>query len=219
MRITPHPDIHDLLDFLDLFPAACTGALIREKIAHPLPFPPAVFVSRFRRLFPASVFGVCFRRLFLWLLRRRTMTFKFEARPYGPDSTPQEIQAIKDRISVHSPGVLCWKEVPVQSIFQFDLFEQRLNELSKDLPYYDLIIDLTEAHPPSADCRERLKPLFTGQTKMRRVAVFTEKNFMLNIAAKFVLGGSVGLKSFSVYKTREAALEDLRRNAQSAAKS
>ena len=40
-------------------------------------------------------------------------------------------------------------------------------------------------------------------------AVYTGKNFMLNVAAKFVLGG-IGLRSFSVHKTREQALEALR---------
>lgn len=141
------------------------------------------------------------------------MRYKFEARPYGPGSTPEQVQAIRDCIYLHAPNIIYWRELPVQSVFQFDLFEQRLNELSQDITHYDLLIDLTEAMPPNGECRERLKPLFSGQGKMRRVAVFTGKNFMLNIAAKFVLGSSVGLKNFSVSKTLDAAIEDCRRAA------
>jgi len=141
------------------------------------------------------------------------MRYKFEARAYGPDSTPEQVQAIRDCIYLHAPNIIYWRELPVQSVFQFDLFEQRLNELSQDITHYDLVIDLTEATPPNGECRERLKPLFAGQAKMRRVAVFTGKNFMLNIAAKFVLGSSVGLKNFSVSKTLDTAIEDCRRAA------
>jgi hypothetical protein len=34
---------------------------------------------------------------------------------------------------------------------------------------------------------------------------------MLNVAAKFVLGGSIGLENFSVHQTLEQALQGLQR--------
>jgi hypothetical protein len=137
------------------------------------------------------------------------MTFKFDRRPYGPESTPQEVQAIKECIFLCDPEIIYWRELPVQSAFQLDLFEQRLNELSKHGSGYDLVIDLVEAGPPEPEIRERLKQLFAGQKKLRRVAVFTGKNFMLNVAAKFVLGGSIGLENFSVHQTFEQALREV----------
>jgi hypothetical protein len=132
-------------------------------------------------------------------------TMKLAERPYGPESTPEEIKAIEACIYVLADGVLMYKEVPIPSIFQLDIFERRMTELG-DRSGYRLIIDLTEAQPPSAAIRERLKRLFGGQP-LRRVAVFTGKNFMLNIAAKFVLGGIIGLKNVSIHKTREEAVD------------
>jgi len=85
--------------------------------------------------------------------------------------------------------------------------------VGEGLPTYDLLIDLTEAQPPNAEIRSRLKRLFGAQSNLRTAAVFTGKNFMLNVAAKFVLGGSVGLKNFSVHTTLEQALEELRHGA------
>ncbi len=137
------------------------------------------------------------------------MKYTFGKRPYGAESTPEEIQAMRDRICVHGPGILYWRELPVQSLFHLDILEQRLNELSHDLSAYDLIVDLVEASPPGPQIRERLKQIFAAQHKLRRTAVVTGKNFMLNVAAKFVLGGSVGLKNFSIHTTLEQALEEL----------
>jgi hypothetical protein len=137
------------------------------------------------------------------------MSVTIEARAYGPESTPEEVAAIKDRIYFFSEKVIMFREVPVQSVFQLDLFEAKLDELAAPLDAYDLLIDLTEAEPPSAAIRARLKALFARQRKMRRTAVFTGKNFMLNVAAKFVLAGA-GLRSFSVHTTREQALATLR---------
>ena len=70
------------------------------------------------------------------------------------------------------------------------------------------LIDITEAEPPSAETRAQLKKLFGGQAKLRRAAVFTGKNCMLNVAARFVLSG-LGLKSVTTHKTKEEALEAL----------
>jgi hypothetical protein len=139
------------------------------------------------------------------------MAVQLEARAYGEDSTPDEIAAIRGRISVYrAPNILMYFEVPVPSPFQIKLFSERLNELSAGLERYDLIIDLTIAKPPNAAVREGLKQLFKGQTKLRRAAVFTGRNFMLNVAARFVLG-SIGLPEFSVDKTLEEALKSLER--------
>lgn len=137
------------------------------------------------------------------------MSYKFEARPYGPESTPEEIQAIRDCISLCEPGIVCWRELPVQSLFHLDIFQQRLNEEAAKVEHYDLVIDLVEAAPPSAEIRQRLKRILTAQPKLRSQAVFTGRNFLLNIAARFVLGNLSG-RILGVFKTREEALAALR---------
>src|SRR5688572_8208741 len=136
------------------------------------------------------------------------MSMKLEARAYGPSSTPAEIEAIKERISLYSSDIVLYRELPVQSIFHLELFEQRLNELGGGMHHYDLLIDLTEAEFPSAAVRARLKKMFLGQKKLRKIAVFTGKNFVINTAAKFVLS-EPGL-SFSVHTHIEQAVASLR---------
>jgi hypothetical protein len=128
-----------------------------------------------------------------------------EERAYGEDSTPAEVAAIRARIYLHRPSVIMYVEMPVQSAFHIGVFDERLRELSSSLPSFDLLIDLTAAKPPGAETREALKRLFAARlTGVRRAAAFTGRNFMLNVAAKFVLG-SFGLRDFSVHGTLAAA--------------
>jgi hypothetical protein len=134
------------------------------------------------------------------------MPLELESRPYGEDSTPQEIEAIRARVYPYKDNLIMYNEVPVPSRFQLQHFEERMNEIAKTVDYYDLLIDLTVAQPPGAEIREQLKKLFGGQKKLRKTAVFTGRNFMLNVAARFVLGRA-GLREFSVHKTLDEALE------------
>jgi hypothetical protein len=133
---------------------------------------------------------------------------QIEARAYGPDSSPEEIEAIRRRISLLRDDVILYREMPVQSPFHLDLFQEELVRLAKTLPAIALLIDLTEAKPPNARTRERLREIFRGLTNLRAAAVFTERNFVLNIAAKFVLSG-LGLRSYTIHTTREEALKAL----------
>jgi hypothetical protein len=130
------------------------------------------------------------------------------AHAYGPDSTPEEIAAIRARIAPLVADVILYREMPVQSPFHLDLFEQELLRLSAAMPELALLIDLTEAQPPSAQTRERLREIFGQLANLRAVAVFTHKNFVINLAAKFVLHG-LGLKAYTIHRTREEALAAL----------
>ena len=137
------------------------------------------------------------------------MAFVFEARPYGPGSTPEEIRAIEDCVFVHAPGILYWRELPVQSEFQLRIFDERLRALCREWTEYRLLIDLEVATPPGAAVRAGLRKVFQGQEeKLRRIAVFTGKNFMLNVTAKFVLTNA-GMRRFTVHRTLAEAEEEL----------
>ena len=74
------------------------------------------------------------------------MTKKIEARPYGPDSTPEEIEAIRARLTWYEPGILLWRELPVQTIFSVRIKMIRLGEMVKEVngPITELV-DLSEA--------------------------------------------------------------------------
>ena len=132
-----------------------------------------------------------------------------EAKAYGPDSTPEEVKALRDLVSLHQEGVILLQEPPVVSEFQADVCYGRIEELLRAHPRSALIIDLRQTGRPSAEVREVLRRWFVRLgDRLRSVAVFTGKNFLLNIAAKFVLAGVP--QPFSVHKTLEEAEEAVR---------
>ena len=135
---------------------------------------------------------------------------KLERRPYGPDSSPEEITAIKNRIQLMEPDLIFYKEVPVMSAFQVSQFEERLHELTQELPAYRVLVDLSESSPPSAELRKLLQQMFAGLPKIRRLSVYTEKNFIITVAARFVVRGFAGNMEKAVYRTREQAMQALR---------
>jgi hypothetical protein len=133
---------------------------------------------------------------------------QIEARAYGPDSTETEVQAIRARIAPLEGDLVLYREMPVQSSFHLDLFEEELVRLASTMPSIALLIDLTEAKPPNAATRERLREIFGKLQNLRHAAVFTGRNFVLNLAAKFVLAG-LGLRAYTIHRTREEALAAL----------
>jgi hypothetical protein len=54
--------------------------------------------------------------------------------------------------------------------------------------------------------------VFKNDAKLRRVAVFTGRNFLVNIACKFVFTAA-GLSDFTIHNTLEQALEALNHGA------
>lgn len=113
-----------------------------------------------------------------------------EAKEYGPDSTPEEIRAIQERLYLAGPGLVMYREVPHPTPFQIRLFADKLKELTSGLGSYAMVLDLTQARPPGRRCREALRELFAAQGNLRRVAVVTGGNFILNGIAKLLLKSS-----------------------------
>lgn len=128
-----------------------------------------------------------------------------ENRPYGPDSTEQERRTIEAQVVPLGDDVVLYRETPVVTRFSLDLIFGRIGELTKGLDRFCIVIDLTVTGPPSAEVRQHLRALF-GALQPNHVAVFTGKNFMLNVAAKFVLGKVLGGVAHSVHKTLDDAL-------------
>ncbi len=113
-----------------------------------------------------------------------------EAKEYGPDSTPEEIRAIQERLYLAGPGLVMYREVPHPTPFQIRLFADKLKGLTAGLGSYAMVLDLTQARPPGRRCREALRELFAAQGNLRRVAVVTGGNFILNGIAKLLLKSS-----------------------------
>jgi hypothetical protein len=127
------------------------------------------------------------------------------------NATPEDIQAIRATLYMFEPNIVYWYEMPRQREFTVNILRQRLTELVSKLNHYVMIIDLTRAHKPSAETRVHLKSMFQD-TNLRYSVVFTEKNFLLNMAARFVLSSVFADDDrFAVIKDKDDALEMARK--------
>lgn len=135
------------------------------------------------------------------------------ARPFGPDSTPEELELIKGRLYELEPSIFIWHEIPVQTAFTVRLSLARLNELGAHLPSFSYIVDLREAGTPTQEVRATLmQQLNEAMPKLSAIAVWTEKNVLLNVAAKFVVAGMGLKKTCSLHKTLPDCLVALRKH-------
>ena len=128
-----------------------------------------------------------------------------EAKEYGPDSSPEEIRAIQERLYLVGPGLVMYREVPHPTPFQIRLFADKLKGLTAGLGSYAMVLDLTQARPPGKRCREALRALFAGEPKLGKVAVFTGGNFIINSVAKLLLRSS-GVRDLAMCKDEAEAL-------------
>lgn len=131
-----------------------------------------------------------------------------EARPYGEESTDEEIELLKSQVEKINGDTILWKEVPVPTVFQINIFNEKLKELTVEKKNYYMIVDLTCSERPKADAINAIRKMLNNFTGLKYLAVFTGKNRILNIAAKFLVA-RLGLLSseFSMHKTKEEALE------------
>ena len=132
---------------------------------------------------------------------------KLERRPYGPESTADEVDAIRARVHQEKGDIFILHEMPVISEFSIDLQFRQLLECTSKLPYFYVLIDLTESKPPNARQRALLKRKYGSiRDQIAHAAFFTEKNHLITAAVKFVSAG-IGFNSHSVHRTRPQALQ------------
>jgi hypothetical protein len=138
------------------------------------------------------------------------VTVDFDARPYGPDSTPEEIAAMRARVSLLADDVVLYRELPVMTVFSVDVFFGRIEELFREhgCPY--LMVDVSAGGRPDAAERKRIQEWIQRLTPpLRHIAVITAKNVLVTIAAKFVQATLP--VTLSIHDTVAEAEEALRR--------
>ena len=132
-------------------------------------------------------------------------------REYGPESTPEERQAIADRVSVVDARILLVREVPVQSPFSVHLMYDRIETLTQYWNRFAYIVDLTEAKRPDARTRAALKERSLRiNRRISHVAVVVGTNELMRIMARLFAYG-MGLASVSIHATSAEAIERARR--------
>lgn len=105
------------------------------------------------------------------------MSVQIQARPYGPESTAEEIAAIKSRMTLLSPKVLQWEEMPVQTPFTVNIMIEAMAELSKDMPEFYLLVDLSKANTPTQPVRAALVKSMSNFKNLTRIVCYTGRNF------------------------------------------
>ncbi|MEP1096999.1 MAG: hypothetical protein ABJG78_17910 [Cyclobacteriaceae bacterium] len=113
----------------------------------------------------------------------------------------QEIVRVYDE----EKRIIIYQEPYSTSKEQLDFNFQKISKLSKDFDEFFLLIDLTIASRPTAEIRQHIFRKFAIiKSTVKHVAIFTEKNVLLNMAATFVMK-KIGLRSFSIHKTQKEA--------------
>lgn len=142
------------------------------------------------------------------MMRGQPNNVDLEQRPYGPDSTREERDAIADRVSRLEEHVLLMREMPVQSPFSITLMFDRLEGLARDWDRFAYVVDLTEARRPDAETRAALKErVLRVSPRVAHVAIVVGSNLLMRAMARLVAYG-MGLTSVGIHVTRAEAIEE-----------
>jgi hypothetical protein len=108
-----------------------------------------------------------------------------------PDSEEDVRRQVHRRVDWLAPGVILWRELPVQSPVSVDQVFERVRQLAGNEPF-NLIVDLTSASYPPESVRARLREGFRSLPNVGRVAIYAGENDVLGLAARFVLTPTEG---------------------------
>ena len=132
-------------------------------------------------------------------------------RPYGPESTREEREAIEERVSLIGERVLLMREIPVQSPFSVTLMFDRLETIVRDWDRFAYVADLTDATRPGPETRAALKERVLGiSTRVVHVAIVVGGNLLMRAMARLFAYG-MGLRSVSIHTSRAEAIEEVGR--------
>jgi hypothetical protein len=138
-------------------------------------------------------------------------TVELEQRPYGPESTREEREAIADRASVVDDRILLIHEMAVQSPFSVKTMFDRFQALAHGWDRFAYVVDLTEAKRPNPETRAALKAQILGiSPRVTHLAVAVGDNLLMRAMARLFAYGT-GLTNVSIHATRAEAIEETRR--------
>ena len=136
---------------------------------------------------------------------------QIESRPYGPDATADEIEALRARVWKAEDRLFVYDEVPIQTLFTLDLLFDRLEELATGLDRFAYVVDLSGVKRPGAEVRERLKERVQRlNPRLAHVAIVVGNNIVIRAVAKLA-AFATGFRSFTSNVSVEDGLEACRR--------
>ena len=136
---------------------------------------------------------------------------ELEARAYGPESTAEEIEAMRARVVVHGDGqAVLWRELPLMSEFSVDVFSDRVEELCASHGCRFLIIDSRAGARPTPAVRRRIRERSEQLSdRLERVFVVINPNPVLWALSRFIQ--AVSATNMTLHGSLEEVEEELRR--------
>lgn len=141
------------------------------------------------------------------------MPVEIEARAYRSDSTEEEVEALRGRVTWDPRGWVAYREIPVFTPFSLGVLFGQVGRLEEEhsLDGYTMYVDVSEAGTPNAATRQKLRELLADRQKISRLVVFSGKNALINVAVKFVASKFLKGKKLVICSSHEEALEVLQR--------
>ena len=134
-----------------------------------------------------------------------------EERPYDATMTPEERSTMLSRVYVIEPGIVFYREVPVQSVESIDLMLGRLYELGCQWPTFVEVLDLSKVERPSPAVRAVIRNwMLRLAPHMAHLCIIVETNFVMRAVARFV-AYSMNVTELSFYETEAEAINAARR--------
>ena len=132
-------------------------------------------------------------------------------RPYGPEATREEREAIEGRVSLIGERVLLMREIQVQSPFSVTLMFDRLETMVQGWDRFAYVVDLAEATRPGPETRAALKErVLNISPRVVHVAIVVGGNVLMRAMARLFAYG-MGLRSVSIHASRDEAIEEVGR--------
>ena len=140
---------------------------------------------------------------------------KIEKRYNADNTSNEEIETIKDRVSFYKDDIIIYKQLPLPTAFAQKLFFEKLKEIVKPETQFYLLIDLREVilSKPDSELREILKNIFKYYRKQIIhccVVVGSKVNVLVKFAARIIMRKSVN--SYSIHSDFDEALGKISSN-------
>ena len=100
-------------------------------------------------------------------------TQKTNPSSYDLNSSKSDIDILKSRVKKLEQGIILYKEVPIQTEVQLDIVFGKIEELSKGIGAWSLVVDLTEAQLPGHEIRMHIKEQISRLDNRRQISFFT----------------------------------------------
>lgn len=135
---------------------------------------------------------------------------KIENRTYDSDSTEQEIELLKSRVTLIDKTIVYYDEVPFMSEFQTEITSKQIAEYVFNNNAKYILLNLVGTTPPNAPQRAKIKQCYSQFVEhIDYVSFYTNNNVLINLVAKFMVRGT-GFKKYSIHKTKEQALKAIK---------